>query len=370
MFKYVNPEIEIVEKPKSEAFSRPSFDSVSCPVPLQDYPNIILGHGGGGKLSGELVEHIFLPAFRNDHLAVLSDSAVFEVGNGRLAMSTDSFVVQPLFFPGGSIGDLAVNGTVNDLAMSGAKPLYLSVGFILEEGLPLTQLNRIAQDMGAAARAAEVTIITGDTKVVEQGHGDGCYINTAGVGVVPSGIEINPSRAQAGDMIIVSGNIGDHGMAIMSVREGLEFESKIVSDSAPLHTMVEKMLAICPDVHVLRDPTRGGLAASLNEIAEASQCGIVIDERSIPVDHTVQSACEILGLDPLHVANEGKLIAVVPAEHAQSILQVIQPTPQGKNAAVVGAVVADHPGSVIAKTPIGASRLVTVPIGEQLPRIC
>ncbi len=346
------------------------FDGLVCPLPLRDYPNVVVGHGGGGKLSSELVDHVFLPAFQNDHLAKLADSAVFEVDRGRLAFSTDSYVVQPLFFPGGSIGDLAVNGTVNDLSMSGARPLYLSAGFILEEGLPITHLKQIADDMAAAARRAGVTIVTGDTKVVQRGHGDGCYINTAGVGVVPNGINVSPDQATPGDVVILSGTLGDHGMAIMSVREGLEFEAAIASDSAPLNQMVADMLAVCPDIRVLRDPTRGGLAASLNEIASASSCGIVIEETAIPINPTVHSACEILGLDPLLVANEGKLICIAPAEATDRILAAIQASPFGANAAVIGTVVADHPEMVVAKTAIGTSRVVTIPIGEQLPRIC
>lgn len=346
------------------------FDNLSCPLPLQDYPNIILGHGGGGKLSAELVEHLFLPAFKNDKLANLGDSTVFDIQANRLAMSTDSYVVQPLFFPGGCIGDLAVNGTVNDLAMSGAKPLYLTAGFIIEEGFPVSQLKQIADRMGLAAKQAGVQIITGDTKVVEKGHGDGLYINTAGVGVVPEGLEIGPTRAQAGDAVIVSGTIGDHGMAIMSVRENLEFEAAIESDSAPLNAMVDSLIEKCPSVHVLRDPTRGGLAASLNEIALSSKCGIEIDDSLIPVQPIVQSACEILGLDPLLVANEGKLVCIVPQQDVAKALSAIKSSTHGSNAAVIGTVVNEHPGIVIAKTSIGASRVITVPIGEQLPRIC
>jgi len=346
------------------------FDSLSCPVPLQDYPHIILGHGGGGKLSSELIEHIFLPAFENKHLAGLGDSTVFDVEGGRMAFSTDSYVVQPLFFPGGSIADLAVNGTVNDLSMSGANPLYLSAGFILEEGFPVAKLKRIADDMGDAARKAGVAIITGDTKVVERGHGDGCYINTAGIGVVPHGVDINPAMARPGDAVLVSGSLGDHGMAVMSVREGLEFEAQIKSDSAPLNEMVAAMLDACSDIHVLRDPTRGGLAASLNEIAASSNCGIVIDEKSLPINSTVQSACEILGLDPLLVANEGKLVCIVPEASAANVLDAMKKSPYGANAAKIGTIVSDHPSMVIAKTQIGASRVITIPIGEQLPRIC
>ena len=348
----------------------PDMNKMSCPTPLRNYPHVILGHGGGGRLSNELVEDTFLPAFENATLARLGDSAVFELPPGRLAFSTDSYVVQPLFFPGGSIGSLAVHGTVNDLSMSGAQPVHLSAGFIIEEGFPIEQLKRIADEMGAAARAAGVAIITGDTKVVERGHGDGVYINTAGIGVVPDGVHPGPNRAEPGDAVILSGTIGDHGMAIMSVREGLEFEAAIESDSAPLNEMVARILAVCPEVHVLRDPTRGGVAASLNEIAGASSCGIVIEDASIPVDPLVLSACEFLGLDPLLVANEGKLICIAPADSADAIVEAMQATPQGKRAAVIGAVVADHPGMVVTRTPVGATRVVTLPIGEQLPRIC
>lgn len=358
------------ESNEQKAKSVIDLSGLSCPLPLQDYPNVILGHGGGGKLSSELVEHIFLPAFENEYLAGLNDSTVFEVAAGRLAFSTDSYVVQPLFFPGGSIGDLAVNGTVNDLAMSGARPLFLSAGFIIEEGFPITHLTKIADDMGVAARRAGVAIIAGDTKVVEKGHGDGCYINTAGVGVVPEGVNIVASRATPGDVVIVSGTLGDHGMAIMSVREGLEFESQIESDSAALNQLVAEMLQVCHRIHVLRDPTRGGLAAILNEIAAAADCGIVIEEASLPIAPAVQSACEILGFDPLHVANEGKLVCIVPADDADTVLRAMKSNALGSAAAVIGTVVMDHPAMVIAKTPIGASRVIAVPIGEQLPRIC
>jgi len=346
------------------------FSTLSCPAPLRDYPNIILAHGGGGRLSNELIEHLFLPALGSDSQDALRDSAVFDVEGGRLAFSTDSYVVQPLFFPGGSIGDLAVNGTVNDIAMSGARPLHLSAGFILEEGFPIVKLKRIAEDMGRAARRAGISIITGDTKVVERGHGDGCYINTAGVGVVPPAINIAPDLARPGDVVILSGTIGDHGMAVMSVREGLEFEATIQSDSAPLADMVAKMLAACPGIRVLRDPTRGGLAASLNEIAASSHCGIVIDEASLPINSEVQSACEILGLDPLLVANEGKLVCIAPQQDAEQVLQAMHADPVGARAIPIGRIVDEHAGVVVAKTAIGAKRVVSVPIGEQLPRIC
>ena len=358
-------------EPESNNNGQDAVDfNLSCPLPLQDYPNVILGHGGGGKLSSELVEHIFLPAFANEKLGGLGDSTVFEVASQRLAFSTDSYVVQPLFFPGGSIGDLAVNGTVNDLSMSGARPIYLSAGFIIEEGFPLAQLKKIADDMGAAAARSGVKIITGDTKVVERGHGDGCYINTAGVGLVGENVNIAPNQAQGGDVVLISGTVGDHGMAIMSVREGLDFEAAIKSDSCPLNELVSDVMKVCPEIHVFRDPTRGGVAASLNEIAAASNCGIVVEESKVPINATVQSACEILGFDPLQVANEGKLICIVPQRYATDVLDAMQSNSAGVDAAQIGMVVAEHPGMVIAKTAIGASRVITLPIGEQLPRIC
>src|SRR6516165_5192096 len=300
------------------------FSQWSCPLPLADYPTIVMGHGGGGKLGSELVEHLFVPAFRNPALENLGDAAVLDLAGARLAMSTDSFVVQPLFFPGGSIGALAVNGTVNDLAVSGADPKFLTAGFILEEGFPLSQLAAIVQAMADAAGAAGVQIVTGDTKVVERGHGDGCYINTAGVGILREGITVGPHRAEAGDAILVSGTIGDHGMAIMSVREGLEFESQICSDCAALNGMIAEVLeAAGNSVHAMRDPTRGGLGSTLNEIALASNVGIEIDEPSLPVRAEVQSACELLGLDPVYVANEGKAVFFVTPGAAERALEVI-----------------------------------------------
>lgn len=347
-----------------------NFEGWVCPMPLRDYPNIILGHGGGGKLSAELVEHLFLPAFRNEQLEGLGDAAVFNINGARLAMSTDSFVVRPLFFPGGNIGELAVNGTVNDIAMSGATPLYLSAGFIIEEGLPLETLGAIVTSMAAAAQKAGVRLITGDTKVVDKGHGDGVYINTSGVGVIPEGVHIGPHRAQPGDVVILSGTIGDHGMAVMSVREGLAFETTIESDTAALNHLVAAMLAVTNDIHVLRDPTRGGVASTLNEIAQSSQVGIVLDERKLPVKTAVRSACELLGMDPLFVANEGKLLAIVPAAAAEAVLAAMQAHPLGQEAAVIGQVVSQHPGMLVAKTGIGATRVVAMQIGEQLPRIC
>lgn len=343
----------------------------SCPLPLRDYPSIVMGHGGGGKLSAELVEHLFLPAFRNDALANLGDASVLARIPGRLAFSTDSFVVRPLFFPGGTIGDLAVNGTVNDLAVSGARPLYLSASFILEEGFPIADLARIVDRMAAAAKAAGVQIVTGDTKVVDRGHGDGVYINTAGVGVLSDGVNVGPNRAQPGDAVLVSGFLGDHGMAIMSVREGLEFESVIESDCAPLHELAALVLAAGGKaVHVMRDPTRGGIASSLNEIAHASKVGVTIEERSLPVRPQVQSACELLGLDPVFVANEGKMVVLAEERAADAVLAAMREHPLGRHAARIGAATSAHPGMLVARTAIGANRVIPMQIGEQLPRIC
>lgn len=342
----------------------------ACPIPLQNYPRIVLGHGGGGKLSGDLVEHLFLPAFQNETLEQLGDAAVLPISSDRIAITTDTFVVQPLFFPGGSIGELAVNGTVNDLAMRGAIPLYLTVAFVLEEGFPVASLQRVVDALAAAARHANVNVVAGDTKVVERGHGDGCYINTTGVGVLPPGIDIGPQRARVGDTVVLSGTLGDHGMAVMSVREALEFESEICSDTASLAEMVANMIRVCPRLRVLRDPTRGGLASSLNEIARSSSCGIVIDEAELPVRPAVRAACDLLGLDPLQVANEGKLVCVAPSESLGELLQVMRADPCGRETTVIGRIVAEHPGRVVAKTAIGASRVVPLPVGEQLPRIC
>ena len=348
----------------------PDPASWSCPLPLRDQGTIVLGHGGGGQLSAELIEHLFVPAFGDATLSQLGDSAIIEPGAGRLAFSTDSFVVRPLFFPGGSIGELAVHGTVNDLAMSGAVPLYLSCGFILEEGLELTTLGTIVERMARAARDAGVRLVTGDTKVVERGHGDGVYINTSGLGRIPDGVDARPQRARPGDAVLVSGTIGDHGMAIMSVREGLEFDTVIESDSAALHGLVTAMLEVCPRIRALRDPTRGGLAASLNEIAGAAGAGVELDERALPVRPEVAAACEILGMDPLYVANEGKLTAIVPAGDADALLACMRAHPLGKDAARVGRVTEEHPGVVVARTGIGGRRVVDMQVGEQLPRIC
>jgi hydrogenase expression/formation protein HypE len=347
-----------------------NFESWTCPIPLRDYPKIILGHGGGGKLSAELVQHLFLPAFTNEQLVRLGDSAVFSLNGSRLAVSTDSFVVQPLFFPGGNIGELAVNGTVNDISMSGARPIFLTAGFIIEEGLPMENLAKIVDSMAAAAEKAGVTIIAGDTKVVDKGHGDGLFINTSGLGLISDGLNIGPDKAKPGDAVILNGTIGDHGMAVMSVREGLQFETTITSDSAALNGLIGDILNVTKNVHVLRDPTRGGVAASLNEIAQASQAGIVIEEQKLPLKTAVRSACELLGMDPLFVANEGKVLVFVPQEQAERVVDAMRQHPLGEEAVIIGRVVAEHPGMLILQTGIGGKRVVTMQIGEQLPRIC
>nr|WP_283843791.1 hydrogenase expression/formation protein HypE [Kitasatospora humi] len=358
---------DTIERPPAE---QPDLTAWTCPLPLRDQTRVVMGHGGGGVMSAELVDHVFAPAFGGPLLAGLGDSAVLELGGARLAFSTDSFVVRPLFFPGGSIADLAVNGTVNDLAMSGARAAYLSCGFILEEGLELSVLGRLAEALGAAARAAGVEVATGDTKVVEAGHGDGLYINTAGIGLLPPGVDLRPQRVVPGDVVIVSGAIGLHGVAIMSVREGLEFGACVESDCAPLGGLVEAMLAVTTDLHVLRDPTRGGLAAALNEIAGAAGVGVVVQERRVPVPAPVAGACAMLGLDPFYVANEGKLVAFVPREHAEAVLAAMRAHPLGAEAAVIGEAVEAHPGMVVARTGLGGTRVVDLPLGEQLPRIC
>ncbi len=342
----------------------------SCPLPLRDYPEIVLGHGGGGQLSEDLIRHLFVPAFDNDALSELGDAGILELGDTFLAFCTDSFVVRPIFFPGGDIGRLAVHGTINDLAMMGATPRWLSAAFIIEEGFPLDQLTRVVESMSHAAHQAGVAIVTGDTKVVERGHGDGIYVNTSGIGIVAGQHRIGPKRVEPGDAILLSGTIADHGMAIMSVREGLGFESEIVSDTAALHELVGAMLAASEEIHALRDPTRGGVAAVLHEIAESARVGIEIDDAAVPVAPAVQSACEILGIDPLAVANEGKLLAFVPAVAVQKVLAAMQAHPLGRQAAIIGEVVSDHAGLVVARTELGAKRVITVPVGEALPRIC
>ena len=344
----------------------------TCPVPLATTSAIVMGHGGGGRLSAELIEHLFLPAFRANSGAIadLGDAAVVAAGGARLAFSTDSFVVRPRFFPGGNLGDLAANGTINDVAMRGATPLFLSAAFILEEGLAVDELGVIASSLGAAARRAGVDVVTGDTKVVDAGCGDGVYVTTAGVGVIADGVDIGAHRVTPGDVVLVSGPIGLHGIAVLSVRSGFEFDATVSSDTAALNGLVAALLGACRDVHMLRDPTRGGVAATLNEIATASRTGIVINDRDVPVPDVVASACSMLGLDPLQVANEGRLVAFVARHEAERALAVLQQHELARGAAIIGEVVDSHPGVVVARTPIGGTRVVDLPMAEQLPRIC
>ena len=330
-----------------------------------------LSHGSGGRAMAQLIADIFQPAFANDLLSQGNDQAVFAMPAGRMAMTTDGYVVSPLFFPGGNIGSLAVHGTVNDLAMGGAKPLYLSASFILEEGFPLADLARIAESMGAAAREAGVKIVTGDTKVVERGKADGVFISTAGIGLVPEGLSLSGDRARPGDAILVSGTMGDHGVAIMSSRENLQFDTAIVSDSAALHGLVADMVAACgPQLRLMRDPTRGGLAATLNEIAHQSGVGVRIEEDALPVKPQVAAACELLGLDPLFVANEGKLVAFVAPEAAEKLLAAMRAHPLGRDAAIIGHAVEDAHHFVQMTTSFGGGRIVDWLSGEQLPRMC
>jgi len=333
---------------------------------------VTMAHGGGGRAMRDLIDSVFTSVFQppgSEDQARLMHSALQEPG-ARLAFTTDSFVVTPIEFPGGDIGKIAVCGTVNDLAVGGARPLWLSAAFIIEEGCDIALLRRIAASMQAEALAAGVRIVTGDTKVVERGKGDGVYINTAGIGVVAHAVDVAPRRAQVGDFVLLSGTIGDHGMAIMSLREGLAFETTIQSDSAALHTMVAALLAAVPDVHVMRDPTRGGVASALNEIAQDARVGIQIHAERVPVRSDVRSACELLGLDPLFVANEGKMLAIVPAAQADAALAAMRAHPLGSDAAIIGEVVDDHRGMLVERTGIGARRVITMQIGEQLPRIC
>jgi hydrogenase expression/formation protein HypE len=348
----------------------------SCPLPRSSYDRVLLGHGSGGLLSSQLIQGLFLPAFGNDVLDALEDQATvslpgFEgVPAPRIAITTDSFVVRPVFFPGGDIGRLAVHGTVNDLAVGGARPLYLSAAFILEEGLPLDDLGRIAASMRRACDEAGVGLVTGDTKVVDRGKGDQVFICTTGVGVVPAGRSLSIRSARPGDRILLSGTIGDHGIAIMSVREGIEFETVLESDTAALNGLTEAILEACPGTRCMRDPTRGGVSSTLNELAAASGVGVEVDEKAIPVRPEVKGACEMLGLDPLYVANEGKLIAVVPAADAARVLDAARAHPLGRDAALIGTVVDTHPGMVLLRSRVGGSRVVTLLAGEQLPRIC
>lgn len=342
----------------------------ACPIPIADYPHILMAHGGGGRLMQQLIEKIFHASFENPVLATRHDAATFETGRDRTAFTTDSYVVKPLFFPGGDIGSLAVNGTVNDLAMSGARPLYLSAAFIIEEGLPTGSLWRIAQSMRRAADAAGVQIVTGDTKVVDRGKGDGLFINTAGIGVIEHGLEIAPSSVRPGDAIILSGDLGRHGIAVMAAREGIAFETTIESDCAPLAELVRCLLDAGIEIHCLRDLTRGGLASALVEIAQTSRLGMRISEMSIPVSEQVQGACELLGLDPLYVANEGRLICFVPKAQASASVEILKLQSPGEGAVIIGEVNDNPLGRVTMTTRIGVDRVVDLQSGEQLPRIC
>ncbi|MEZ5143696.1 MAG: hydrogenase expression/formation protein HypE [Acidimicrobiales bacterium] len=371
----------------------PDVAGWTCPLPLRDHPTVVAGHGGGGRLTADLVRHLFLPAFapvageadrgvgdRGDErghdgdegavLARLADAAVLPAPDGRLAFTTDAYVVRPRVFPGGTLGDLAVNGTVNDLAMVGAVPRHLSAGFVLEEGLALAELDAVARAMGAAARRAGVELVAGDTKVVGAGQADGLFVTTAGVGVVPDGLDLGPHRIRPGDAVLVSGPIGRHGIAVLSVREGLEFGVEVRSDCAPLTRPVQALLAAGVDVHMLRDPTRGGVAATLNELAGASRLGVEVTERDVPVPEPVRAACGFLGLDPLEVANEGCFVAVIGRDDADRAVEVLRGDELTAEAALIGEVVQEHPGLVVGRTGIGATRVIDLPLAEQLPRIC
>jgi hydrogenase expression/formation protein HypE len=356
---------------RSDVASRvSSIEAAVCPAPIGRYDHIVLGHGSGGRLTADLVAHLFVPGLGGDVLARLEDQATVPIAGGRIAFTTDSFVVKPLFFPGGDIGSLAVHGTVNDLAVGGATPLFLSAAFILEEGLPLTDLRRIVASMRRACAEANVTLVTGDTKVVDRGKGDQVFITTSGVGVVPEGRALSIAAARPGDRVLVSGTLGDHGVAILSVREGLTFETVLESDSAPLTDLVRAMLEAAPSIRCMRDPTRGGLSSALNELAVASDVGVALDERAIPLRPEVRGACEMLGLDPLYVACEGRLVAVVPKGEADRALAAMRAHPLGARAAIIGEIVADHPGMVTMRSLVGGERVVSMLSGEQLPRIC
>lgn len=351
--------------------TQPVIEGPVCPIPISQYPTVTMAHGGGGRLTQMLIEQMFLPAFNNPTLERMHDGAVFEAGGARLAFSTDSFVISPIFFPGGDIGSLAVHGTVNDLAMCGARPIGISTGLILEEGLPMDDLWRVVQSMQEAARLAGAPIITGDTKVVDRGKGDGIFINTTGIGLIPDGVRISPDRARPGDVILINGDIARHGIAIMSVREGLEFGTTLESDSAALNGLIDSIIETAGEsVHVLRDPTRGGLASTLNEIAAQAKVGVRLVEADIPVRDQVRGACEILGFDPLYVANEGKALVIVAREVADEVLATMRQHPQGREAAIIGEITGEHPGKVFLRSRIGGMRVVDMLSGEQLPRIC
>lgn len=347
-----------------------SYSGPQCPLPLGHQKTVLLGHGSGGKMTADLLKQFFLPAFANPALDILNDQAVLNTQGLRLAFTTDAFVVSPLFFPGGDIGRLAVNGTINDLAMCGAIPVGLSGAFILEEGFPLADLQRITDSMAQACRETGVSLVTGDTKVVERGKGDGVFVTTSGIGIVAPGLTISAERARPGDHILVSGPLGDHGIAVLSAREGLEFETTLKSDTAPLHDLVQAMLTVSQEIHCLRDPTRGGLATTLNELATSSRVGMVIEEQLIPLREEVRGACEMLGLDPLYVACEGRLVALVGEKEAEAVLARMRAHPLGREARQIGRVVAKPSGSVILRTVLGSERLVETLSGAQLPRIC
>jgi hydrogenase expression/formation protein HypE len=352
------------------AESLKTIASLACPTPLTARDRVLLGHGSGGKLSAELVRDVFLPAFQNAALAKLDDQAIVNINGSRIAITTDSFVVKPLFFPGGDIGSLAVHGTINDLVMGGAQPLFLSAAFIIEEGFSMDALQRVVGSLQRAAEEAGVQVVTGDTKVVEKGKGDGLFINTTGIGVLADGIELSADRARPGDKVLLSGSIGDHGIAILAQREGLEFESAIESDSAALHTLVAEMLHATTAIRCMRDPTRGGLSSTLNEIAGQSRVGIELNEQAIPIREDVRGACEMLGLDPLYVANEGKLVAIVAPEGADDLLASMRRHLLGKQAQIIGTVNDKNSGLVTMRTTLGTTRIVDMLSGDQLPRIC
>lgn len=344
--------------------------TLQCPVPISDYPKVLLAHGGGGKLMHQLINKMFLSAFGNEFLNQAHDSAIINISAGKIAYSTDSYVVKPLFFPGGDIGSLAVNGTVNDLSMSGAKPLYISLGLIIEEGFEMEELWKVVTSIKAAAEKAKVKIVTGDTKVVDKGKGDGLFINSSGIGVIKHSLNITPASISRDDIIIINGDVGRHGIAIMSEREGLEFEHKIESDCSPLNEIVQNILDAGVEVHCMRDLTRGGLTSALNELAESSHSEMIIDEASVPVREDVQGACEILGFDPLYVANEGKFIVFVPEKDAEKCLSVMQKNEYGKGSGIIGKVIGSEEGIVKLKSRIGTTRILDMLSGEQLPRIC
>ena len=347
------------------------LEALVCPLPISRYKQILLGHGSGGQLTNDLLQRLFLPHFANDILAAQEDQAALQLDGGlRLAFTTDAFVVRPLFFPGGDIGTLAVHGTINDLAVGGAVPRYLAAAFILEEGLPLADLERIVASMQRACAECGVLLVTGDTKVVDRGKGDGVFLTTTGIGLLPSGRTLSVRAARPGDQVLVSGTLGDHGIAILSVREGLEFETPLQSDTAPLHDLTRVMLDTCPAIRWMRDPTRGGLSSALNELATASRVGVRLFESALPIRDEVRSACDLLGLDPLYVANEGKLVAVVPEEAVEPLLDVMRRHPLGTQAAHIGEIVAEHPGRVWLRSLTGGERIVALLAGEQLPRIC